>query len=76
MATKGQITALIRMNIPKIIEEISKKLNMCIDEAMEKFYNSVTYNVLKDIESDLWTYSYLYIADEYFIELGLVPREQ
>jgi len=76
MATREQITTVIRFNIPKVIEAISKKLDISIEDATKKFYNSETYSVLKNIESDLWTYSYLYIADEYLVELGLLPIEQ
>lgn len=76
MATKQQISAVIRLIIPKVIEAISRKLDISIEEATKRFYNSETYKNLKDTETDLWTYSFLYIADEYLVEIGMLPIEQ
>lgn len=64
----NQVNFLIRLSIPKIILEISKKLNISTNDAIKQFYNSETYSMLKDIETDLWTRSYLYIVDEFIIE--------
>ena len=67
----NQIEFLIRLSIPKIILEINKRLNISVNEAMKQFYNSETYSTLTDIETDLWTRSYLYIVDEFLIENNL-----
>lgn len=68
----NQIEFLIRLSIPKIILEISKRLNISINEATKQFYNCETYSMLKDIQIDLWTRGYLYIVDEFLIKNNLL----
>lgn len=48
----------------RIIELISEKLHVSLDEAMEIFYTSPLYEIIDDGTADLICRSDIYLADE------------
>lgn len=58
-------TRILRgMKYARIIELISEKLHVSLDEAMEIFYTSPLYEIIDDGTADLICRSDIYLADE------------
>lgn len=58
-------TRILRdMKYARIIELISEKLHVSLDEAMEIFYTSPLFEIIDDGTADLICRSDIYLADE------------
>ena len=57
------ITMNVLLQIHKIINLIQLNENISFQQAVEKFYESNTYNKLAEVENGLWAESYSYIFD-------------
>lgn len=57
------ITMNVLLQIHKIINLIQLNENISFQQALEKFYESNTYNKLAEVENGLWAESYSYIFD-------------
>lgn len=57
------ITMNVLLQIHKIINLIQLNENISFQQALEKFYESNTYNKLTEVENGLWAESYGYIFD-------------
>ena len=55
----------------KIIIEFSNQTGKSIEESMDYFYKSTTYDLVKDGVSDMHCRGYKYLADELMLEYGL-----
>ena len=55
----------------KIIIEFSEQTGKSIEESMDYFYKSTTYDLVKDGVSDMHCRGYKYLADELMLEYGL-----
>jgi hypothetical protein len=54
----------------KIIMEFSNNTGKDVIESMDYFYNSITYDLIKDGVSDIHCRGYKYLADELMLEYG------
>lgn len=61
---------LLQRKYARIIELFSKKAEIDLKEAMEKFYHSSTYDLISNGISDMHCRSDLYLTDELLIEYG------
>ena len=75
-----EITDILTILIPGIIEEIISNDNVSESEAIMSFYNSELYSVLEDDETKLWHLSAKALYELYKQEktTGIIeyPREQ
>ena len=62
---------LLQKMYTKIIIEFSNKTGKSIEESMDYFYNSKTYDLVKNGVSDMHCRGYRYLADELMLEYGL-----
>ncbi|PID80228.1 MAG: hypothetical protein CSB19_00575 [Clostridiales bacterium] len=66
---KGKdITMNVIIQIRDVIDIIKREEEISFIEAVNKFYDSKTYKVLKDTETALWAEPSHYIADRYYEE--------
>lgn len=61
---------LLQRKYARIIKLFSEQAGISIEEAMEKFYHSKTYELISNGISDMHCRSDLYLADELLIEYG------
>lgn len=54
----------------KIIMEFSNNTGKDVIESMDYFYNSITYDLIKDGVSDIHCRGYKYLTDELMLEYG------
>lgn len=54
----------------KIIMEFSNQTGKDVLESMDYFYNSTTYDLIKNGVSDIHCRGYRYLADELMLEYG------
>ena len=62
---------LLQKMYTKIIIEFSEQTGKSIEESMDYFYKSTTYDLVKDGVSDMHCMGYKYLADELMLEYGL-----
>ena len=62
---------LLQKMYTKIIIEFSEQTGKSIEECMDYFYKSTTYDLVKDGVSDMHCRGYKYLADELMLEYGL-----
>ncbi|ASA25639.1 DUF3791 domain-containing protein [Paenibacillus donghaensis] len=61
----------VRAKVTAAIMILSQWLNLPIAKVLNMFYNSVTYELLNDRSTMLWSESPFYIADEFLLEKGI-----
>ena len=61
---------LLQRKYTRLIDLFSKKANLPIEEAIDKFYNSNTYSLISQVVSDMHCKSDLYLTDELLMEYG------
>ena len=62
---------LLQKMYTKIIIEFSEQTGKSLEESMDYFYKSTTYDLVKDGVSDMHCRGYKYLADELMLEYGL-----
>lgn len=62
---------LLQKMYTKIIIEFSNQTGKSLEESMDYFYKSTTYDLVKDGVSDMHCRGYKYLADELMLEYGL-----
>jgi len=65
------ITMNMFIQIRAVIDIIKEQLKIDFFEAFNRFYDSQTYEILRETENGLWAESAEYIADRYFEEAGI-----
>ena len=55
---------LLRMKFVRIIERYAEKQGCSLDEALDRFYRSETYKLIRDGVSDMHCMSESYLAEE------------
>lgn len=61
---------LLQKMYAKIIMEFSVQTGNDIEKSMDYFYNSTTYDLIREGVSDLHCRGYKYLADELMLEYG------
>ncbi len=61
---------LLQRKYTRLIQLFAEKADMNIEEAMDKFYHSETYQLISNGISDMHCRSDLYIVDDLLIEYG------
>lgn len=56
------------MKYARIIKGIAEQLSISLEEAMDKFYHSVTFQMIQNGVADLHCRSVQYLIDEFLIE--------
>ena len=64
---------LLRMKYARVIEAYAAKTGCSLDEALDRFYRSRTYLLLRDGVSDLHCMSDDYLAEELRDEFASAP---
>ena len=60
--------AILQMKYARIIKAIADKAGLTLEEAMEIFYNSLTFRMIENGIADLHCRSDYYLADEVVLE--------
>lgn len=55
---------LLRMKFARVIEAYAARMGCSLDEALDKFYRSQTYELMRDGISDMHCMSDAYLVDE------------
>ena len=55
---------LLRMKFARVIEAYAARMGCSLDEALDKFYRSQTYELMRDGISDMHCMSDEYLVDE------------
>ena len=61
---------ILQAKYARIIKCIAGRLNISLEEAMDSFYHSQTFQLIDKEIADLHCRSDLYLIDEYCIEVG------
>lgn len=61
---------LLRMKYSRIVEMFAVKANLTLEDALGKFYDSKTYELISEGIADMHCMSDGYLADELLIEFG------
>ena len=59
---------ILQMKYARIIKGIAEQLSISLEEAMDKFYHSVTFQMIQNGIADLHCRSDQYLIDEFLIE--------
>lgn len=59
---------LLQAKYARIIKGIADKLNITLEEAMDGFYHSRTFQLIDNGVADMHCYSDIYLIDEYCLE--------
>ena len=59
---------ILQMKYARIVESFANKTGMSYEEALGKFYDSVTYDLIKNGVADMHCFSDEYLVDELLIE--------
>ena len=59
---------ILQMKYARIIKGIAEQLDISLEEAMDKFYHSVTLQMIQNGVADLHCRSDQYLIDEFLIE--------
>jgi hypothetical protein len=75
-----KFAGIMKMTVPKIVEQYMKEAAVTWDEAIERLYNSELYEALEDKDTALWHLSPLLLCDLLIEELEtgeiIWPEEQ
>ena len=55
---------LLRMKFARVVEALAVELKCPLDEALKRFYSSVTYRLMRDGVSDMHCMSVRYLVEE------------
>lgn len=66
----------LRKKYARVIEEYARTSGCSLDEAMDAFYRSLTYRLMRDGISDMHCMSENYLAEELADELAEKERER
>ena len=55
---------LLRMKFARVIKELAIELGCPLDEALRRFYSSMTYRLMRDGVSDMHCMSIRYLVEE------------
>ena len=66
---------LLHMKYARIIEAFAKKCNLSSAEAMDFFYHSLEYKLIREGVSDLHCMSEDYLAEELKDELSMLKKK-
>ncbi|MDK2584484.1 hypothetical protein QOZ83_01310 [Romboutsia sedimentorum] len=61
---------LLQKMYTKIIIEFSQQTEKSVEDSMDYFYKSTTYDLVRDGISDMHCRGYKYLADELMLEYG------
>lgn len=61
---------LLQIKYARVIAEFAKRAAISTDEALDKFYRSETYQLMREGVSDMHARSDGYLADELLFEYG------
>lgn len=61
---------LLRMKFARVIEAYAVRAGCSLDEALDRFYRSQTYEFMRDGVSDMHCMSDSYLAEELFDEVN------
>jgi hypothetical protein len=61
---------LLQKMYTKIIIEFSQQTGKSVEDSMDYFYKSTTYDLVRDGISDMHCRGYKYLADELMLEYG------
>ena len=67
---------LLQMKYARIVEAFSEKMGISVEEALELFYHSVTYELIREGVSDLHCRSEDYLAEMLVDEMKLSQEER
>ena len=67
---------LLQKMYTKIIMEFSNQTGKSLEESMDYFYKSDTYNLIKNGVSDMHCRGYRYLADELMLEYGFKHHKE
>lgn len=59
---------LLQMKYARIVAEFAKQMNMPLEQALDFFYHSMTYQELREGIADMHCRSDLYLVDELKLE--------
>lgn len=59
---------ILQMKYARIIKGIAEQLGISLEEAMDKFYHSVTFQMIQNGVADIHCRSDQYLIDEFLIE--------
>ena len=59
---------LLRMKFARVVEALAVELKCPLDEALKRFYSSVTYRLMRDGVSDMHCMSVRYLVEEIVAE--------
>ncbi len=62
------ITMNVCIQIRAVVDVIQERQNIDFVEAVDRFYNSGTYEILRNVENGLWAEAPEYIADKFMEE--------
>jgi len=65
---------LLRMKYSRIVEMFANKAGLSLEDALSKFYDSKTYELVSEGISDMHCMSDGYLADELLIEYGYMQK--
>ena len=68
--TQENVHIFFPYKISNVAYEISKKENISIGEAVEKFYQSKTAKLLEDESTKLWQLGWVYLYETYCEEIN------
>ena len=59
---------LLRMKFARVVEALADELKCPFDEALKRFYSSMTYRLMRDGVSDMHCMSVRYLVEEILAE--------
>ena len=59
---------LLRMKFARVVEALAVELKCPLDEALRRFYSSMTYRLMRDGVSDMHCMSIRYLVEEILAE--------
>ena len=59
---------LLRMKFARVVEVLADELKCSLDEALKRFYSSMTYRLMRDGVSDMHCMSVRYLVEEILAE--------
>lgn len=65
---------LLRMKYARVVALFAEKSGISLEEALDRFYSSKTYELVSEGVSDMHCMSDGYLADELLIEYGLKTK--
>ena len=66
---------ILQMKYARIVKLFAEQAGLSYEEALGKFYDSTTYDLISNGIADMHCFSDEYLADELLIELGYKQRK-